>query len=93
MKTNVAESSLIDCVRLCEEAEKRLIDTREQEALLTSRTPFICDEMCVFLTITTSNDTADETQRPENHASLLSSERYTIEKSIRFDSIKISTVK
>ena len=40
-----------------EKNAERLNDSNVKEALLTSRTPFICDEMCVFLTIPTSNNT------------------------------------
>ena len=53
---------------------KRLNDPRMKKTLSSSRKTFIRNEMCVFLTITTSNNEIDETQRPENHTSLLSFE-------------------
>lgn len=51
----------------------------------SSRTSFICNALCVFVIVATSNNKIDETQRPKNHASLLSFEWFTITGSIRFN--------
>ena len=72
-----------------EKNEERLNDSDEQTALSSSRKTFIRNALCLFLIITASNDAIDETQRPKNHASLLSFERFTIIESIWFDSCVI----
>ena len=69
----------------CEENERRMNDSDEQTIVSSSRTSFICNALCLFVIVATSNNETDETQRPENHASLLSFERFTITGSIRFN--------
>jgi hypothetical protein len=58
----------------CEKNEERMNDSEEQNALSSSRKTFIRHALRIFLIITTSNDTTYASQRPKNHASLLSHE-------------------
>ena len=58
----------------CEKNAKRMNDSNEQTIVSSSRKTLICNALCLCLIVATSNDQIDETQRPENHASLLSFE-------------------
>ena len=65
-----------------EKNEERMNDSEEQNALSSSRASFIRNALCLFVIVSTSNNEIDETQRPQNHASLLSFERFSIIESI-----------
>lgn len=85
MKKNHKWSTLMKIQKFSQKNAKRLNDSWMKKTLSSSRKTFIRNALCVFLTITTSNNKIDETQRPKNHASLLSFEWFTIAGSIRFN--------
>lgn len=70
---------------ICEENAERLNDSRMKKSLSSSRKTFIRNALRIFMIITTSNNTAYASQRPKNHASLLSHEWFTITWTIRFN--------
>ena len=86
MKRNQFALALKTFLAYSEKNEERMNDSEKQNALSSSRKTFICNALCVFLIISTSNDKIDETYRPKNHASLLSFERFTIAGSVWFNS-------
>jgi hypothetical protein len=57
-----------------EKNAERLNDTDEQTIVSSSRKTFFCNALRLQLIVATSNDAIDETQRSEDHASLLSYE-------------------
>ena len=53
----VVKTSFADC----EKNEERMNDSDEQTTLSSSRTSFICNALCLFVIVATSNNKIDET--------------------------------